>query len=205
MSNDIEHILSPPWHPQSNGAAERQVGVVKQNLRKYLLESKSSKLSVECQLQNFLFKSHNTPLSDNICPPGKIFKYEPRTNVSHFLKEKWTLASQVGVRGETQVQFPTKQPKNYQLGEKVYVWYPRSDNNYIEGEILSRVSTLIYKIKLKNGHVMSAHVDSIKKCTDPPLFYSNEQVNDQCLGDTGRPNLRRNRRSCYKEFFGRRN
>lgn len=83
--NLIEHKTSPQYHPQSNGIAERYVGIVKQNLKKYLLENKSS-LSIESQIQNFLFKSHVTPMSDNISPADKVFKYKPITLFSQMQK-----------------------------------------------------------------------------------------------------------------------
>lgn len=72
-ANDIIHTTSPPYHPQSNGAAERQVAIVKQNLRKTLVEAKGKCISIEVQLQNFLFKNHNTPLYDNLSPSEKIY------------------------------------------------------------------------------------------------------------------------------------
>ena len=41
-ANGIRHIVSPPYHPASNGAAERAVQVVKQALRKQVLDTESA-------------------------------------------------------------------------------------------------------------------------------------------------------------------
>lgn len=43
----------------------------------------------------------------------------------------------------------------------VFVWYPPTTNNYVEGNsegnIIDTVSKLIYKVHLFNGYVISAH------------------------------------------------
>ena len=49
--NGIEHVRSPPYHPSSNGLAERAVQTVKEGLKKML----------EVRLDQFLFKYRVTP------------------------------------------------------------------------------------------------------------------------------------------------
>ena len=52
-ANGIRHIVSPPYHPASNGAAERAVQVVKQALRKHVLDIRDSGRSSQHRLSNF--------------------------------------------------------------------------------------------------------------------------------------------------------
>ena len=35
--NGVKHTWTPPYHPSSNGAAERNVQIVKNNLKKHLI------------------------------------------------------------------------------------------------------------------------------------------------------------------------
>lgn len=38
--NGVKHVLVPPYHPASNGAAERTVQIVKRTLQKYFMSDK---------------------------------------------------------------------------------------------------------------------------------------------------------------------
>lgn len=85
-ANQIEHVLTPPYHPQSNGLAERSVGIVKMNLKKFLCDQ-TKKGTIADQIQNFLFNSHSTPLSDGSGSPSeKIFNYKLKTNLNPLQK-----------------------------------------------------------------------------------------------------------------------
>ena len=58
-SNGVKQTLTPPYHPASNGAAERSVQILKRNLEKQVLQSRDT-LAVSHKLANFLFTYRNT-------------------------------------------------------------------------------------------------------------------------------------------------
>ena len=58
--NGIKHTLVPPYHPQSNGAAERSALVVKEALVKQVLEGNKSG-SMKHRLVDFLLRYRTTP------------------------------------------------------------------------------------------------------------------------------------------------
>lgn len=85
--NGIVHVTSPPFHPQSNGLAERAVGLVKSNLKKSRLSH--NPLPIETQLLKFLQKSHTTPLSDcGKSPSELIFKFPIRDYFSQIKRSE---------------------------------------------------------------------------------------------------------------------
>ena len=80
--NGIKHTLVPPYHPQSNGAAERSVRVVKEALAKQVIQGTQG-VSMKHRLANFLFRYRTTPHSTTGVSPGELMmKRRLRTKLS---------------------------------------------------------------------------------------------------------------------------
>jgi transposase InsO family protein len=86
QSNGVKYTLTPPYHPSSNGAAERSVQIVKNGLKKHLLGEQRQvepKLSTQHQLDNFLLTFCSTPQIITGPYPAELFlKREVRTRFS---------------------------------------------------------------------------------------------------------------------------
>jgi hypothetical protein len=91
--NNIKVTKSPPYHPPSNGLAERGVRTIKDNLAKQHVDMLNSHLRgdlvnqskpvIEHHLINFLISYRNTPSSvTSVSPASLIFKHQPRTPLS---------------------------------------------------------------------------------------------------------------------------
>lgn len=85
--NNIKHTRTPPYHPISNGAAERLVQTTKRALLKQLLSDVAqNRESVQTGLDSFLMSYRNTPHSVTGSTPAQLFlKRQPKTKLS-FLK-----------------------------------------------------------------------------------------------------------------------
>ena len=80
--NGIKHTLVPPYHPQSNGAADRSVRVVKEALVKTVLEGNRAR-PVEHRLADFLLRYRTTPHSTTgVAPAEWLMKRRLRTRLS---------------------------------------------------------------------------------------------------------------------------
>ena len=71
--NGIKFTRVPPYHPASNGAAERSVHTVKVALTKQVLDGKASTLTVEHRLANFLILNRSTPHTVTGQSPAVLF------------------------------------------------------------------------------------------------------------------------------------
>lgn len=81
-NNGVKQTLTPPYHPASNGAAERSVQILKQSLTKQVLHSRD-KLSTSRKLATFLFTYRNTPHMVTGETPALMFlKRKPQTRLS---------------------------------------------------------------------------------------------------------------------------
>lgn len=64
--NGVRYMYTAPYHPASNGRAERMVRELKCALRK------QSQGTVACKVSRFLFKQHSTPHSETGRTPAEL-------------------------------------------------------------------------------------------------------------------------------------
>lgn len=82
--NGVKQTLVPPYHPASNGAAERSVQILKRALVKQVLDASGQpSISLQHRLSNFLLMYRATPHSVTGRSPAELFlKRELRTRFS---------------------------------------------------------------------------------------------------------------------------
>ena len=71
--NGVRFTRVPPYHPASNGAAERSVQSVKAVLTKQVLDGKANTLSLEHRLANLLILNRSTPHTVTGRSPAEFF------------------------------------------------------------------------------------------------------------------------------------
>ena len=159
-SNGIRHIKSAPYHPASNGLAERAVQVFKENFKRV-----SQSDSIQTRLSKFLMWYRLTPHSTTgIAPAELLFGRRPRS-VLDLIKPD--LSSKVQHKQETQKVHHDKGSKHRQFrnGDMVYVRDFTGHKDWLSGVVSEVKGPLSYHITIDDGRVFRRHVEQIRPRT----------------------------------------
>ena len=161
QENGIVHKCSPPYHPATNGQAERFVQELKKALR-----TKPSNVSEQAQVQRFLFSYRNTPHSTTHASPASLlFRNSPTTRLS-LLKPNF--ASQHRARRD---QEECISKKNFLVSESVSVLNTRNGTGpkWIPGVIMQHLGPASYIVQCgeQSKHVHSDHLRARPSNVDP--------------------------------------
>lgn len=188
-SNGINQLCSPPYHPESNGLAERGVQTVKRSLKSYFLSCKEQKLSIQDIVLNFLFKYRNTPCTvTGVCPSEVVLAYKPITLLSYckIKNDVEVKVTKYKLRkiAEKNDFINNEKCKHFDLkeGEKILYLNPNQSNTakWIEGFIRKRLSKSLYLIEV-NQRRFSAHRNQIKPFKKDMIELSeNSKLDSDC-------------------------
>ena len=153
--NGIMHKTSAPFHPQTNGLAERAVRTFKNAMKKM------SEGSIDTKISRFLFSYHNTPQSTTGTSPAQLlFHRRPRSHLDLLHPD---LNSHVQIKQSKQKEQYDSNKKLHQFksGEKVFVRNFLQGPKWLPGIICSSGPTS-YNVELSDHRVVRKHIDQIR-------------------------------------------
>ena len=166
--HNIKCTKSPPYHPQSNGLAERHVQIVKRIFKKMCLEETG--LSMSDKINKFLIYQRNTPSAANSRTPSEIvFAFKPVILLDSLNKNK-KVQFDLSTNKEIDLKEPPKKINvnrrimfsKYKVGEKVlYRNHWKQFVKWIPAKVLKVLSTLTYLISVSNN-VRYVHHNQLK-------------------------------------------
>ena len=158
-TNGIRHIRSSPYHPSSNGEAERFVRTFKEAMK----TGKSDGLTLTHRLQNFLLSYRTTPHTTTGTPPSELL-------MGRHLRTRWDL---LRPDVERQVQWrQSKQkdrhdlharPRCFSVGQSVMARNFRAGAAWVPGVIVQQLGPLTYLIEVSEGRLWKRHIDQVKQ------------------------------------------
>lgn len=164
--NNIRVMKSPPYNPSSNGQAERMVRVVKEGLKKFMLDPEMKGMNIEDVVSFFLFNYRNTCLDNGSFPSERLFNFKPKTLLdllnprSSFKKNLTT-----NEKAESVPVAPVKRDEidNLRPGDLVYFKNFKSTEirRWLEAKFLRRISSYTFQVSV-GGRVYLAHRNQIK-------------------------------------------
>ena len=170
LSNGIKHWKSAPYHPSSNGLAEKAVQIVKQGLKRMKDGTINDKLS------RLLFSYRITPHSTTGVSPGQLM-------MGRNLKTRFDLLKPDLVTRVEQKQQQQKKnhdahavSRQFLVEEEVYVRDFRQGHTWLQGKIVKCSGPVSYKVKLDNGQVIRRHEDHLRRRSTPALILTDDIV-----------------------------
>lgn len=162
--NGIKHITSAPYHPSTNGLAERFVQTFKEALK----SAKRDAGTVQHKLANFLMAYRNTAHSTTGVSPAEMFLGHPlrtrldmlKPNIARKVADKQ--AEQLKTRGAAKM-------REFAVGQKVAVRdYRSKPHKWVTGIIHAKTGPLSYQVKV-GGQIWRRHCDQLKDTAVNPV------------------------------------
>lgn len=167
--NGIKHITTVPFHPATNGLAERFVQTFKHSMKAMA----NSKLSISEKLANFLLSYRNTEHSTTGQTPSVLFMGRSLRSRLDLLKPD--LHRDVSKK-QSSLMKKQSPVRTFHEGQSVIARdYRHGNKKWQTGEIVSKTGPLTYTVRVPPGLIWRRHVDQL---LDSSTRHSTR--NDQC-------------------------
>ena len=157
-ANGIRHTTVAPYHPRSNGLAERFVQTFKASMKKMTDEGSS----LNKKLANFLLTYRKTPQSTTMEAPSMLLmKRIPRSKIDLITPD---LQRKVAKKQESQKKNFDRntRPKEFQEQETVWARNYRGSEKWLPGVIDKKTGPVSYQVQVK-GMRWRRHAEQLRK------------------------------------------
>ncbi|XP_053698542.1 uncharacterized protein K02A2.6-like [Sabethes cyaneus] len=159
----IVHIRTAPYHPQSNGQAERFVDTLKRGLRKIMPETQNS---ISRSLQIFLSAYRSTPnksAPDGLSPAEILMGRKHRTTLD-LLKPPVDFVLQKNQHMENQFnRHHGAKKRNFEKGDQVYASTLKHGKLvWLAGTVIERVGSVNYNVLLDGSRLIRSHTNQLR-------------------------------------------
>ena len=144
--NGIKPLLTLPYHPKSNGEAERAVQMFKSSLK--AREGENGDL--QTKLSWFLLYYRTTPITSTGLAPSKLF-------MNRRLRTRLDLLRPSAVERMKNYQEVTKQcadkkarSRSFEIGEKVFVENAKIQPKWLAATITKKIGSVMYQVQVNN-------------------------------------------------------
>ena len=155
-ANGIHHLTTAPYHPASNGLAERAVQIIKKGLKK------NKNGTFHTRLSRTLFSYRLTPqTTTSVSPAELLLKRRPRSKLD-LLRPNLTERVEKQQRSQKEQHDSHSREREFAIGTKVWVRNMQRGNKWLPGTILSKDGSVTYDVEMTNGRVRKCHTDQLR-------------------------------------------
>lgn len=176
--NGIQHATGAPYHPATNGLAERMV----QSLKNSIKADKSAR-SLQHKIDRFLFAYRRAPHATTGHSPAQLL-------FGRQLRSRLDLLTPLSVKREVDKKLlkdETRSLTSFTEGATVWVRNYRGGPKWVSGTVLERTGPLMYQVQV-NDYVWRRHAEQMRLgssevttsavAEEPPIQNGSEQPAD---------------------------
>ena len=161
--NGIKHVKSAPYHPASNGLAERFVQSLKQSLKASANDGRSLCQRLSSYLLTYRFTAHETT---GVPPCKLLFQRDLRTRLSLLQPsfEKSVLDKQ---SQQKSAHDRRSRSRAWIAGDRVMVRNHCEGPDWIPASVMEVIGPVTYLVETDRGQRWKRHADQIKDWLSP--------------------------------------
>ena len=157
--NGIKHVTSAPYHPSSNGLAERAVQVVKRGLRKV------TKGTMRSRLAKILFAYRLTPQTTTGISPGELLLgRRPRSRLDLLKPHTADRVERKQIQQKERHDLRAK-GRELKVGDNVFVRNYHRGERWLPGVIKRKTGPVSFVVQLTDGRDRRCHQDQLRRRT----------------------------------------
>ena len=155
--NGIKHLRSAPYHPATNGLAERFIQTFKRAMKAGMKE----KVQLKQCLENFLLTYRTTAHATTKETPCRLMMGRSLRTRLDFLRPN--LDSKVLSQQAQQKQYHDNhsRSRSFAVGDKILAKNFRSGPKWVPGTIVDCLSSVSYQVRVHEGMIWRRHVDHL--------------------------------------------
>ena len=146
--NGVKHVFSAPYHPSSNGQAERYVRIFKEMLRT-LKEG-----DVDTKLSRLLFRYRLTPQTTTGRSPAELLMNRQLRSPLSLMRPDL----EGRVRQKQQGRVGSRPDRVFEVGQEVLVINFGGNPKWLPGVVMVVLGAANFNIRLKDGRMVHRHV-----------------------------------------------
>ena len=178
--NGIKHTRTAPYHPATNGLAERFV----QTLKRAISAGREDARSSQHKLASFLLHYRTTPHSVTGQPPSVLLNNRSLKTVLDLIKPD--LSRQVQDQQELQKRaydHHAQERAEFNINDSVMIRVHRDNHQCWEpGKITEKISLVLFIVELQDGTRRHCHIDQLRK-----RLSDSDEPSNNCSDVSGQP------------------
>lgn len=159
-TNGVKHVRSAPFHPSTNGLAERFVQTFKHSLK-----ASKEPIPLQQRLDSFLLQYRNTPHSTTKETPAMLFLHRRLRTRLDLLKPSVKLTVEHAQKAQCSYRSFHAKDRDFHVGDSVLVRdYRRGEEKWKTGTVSSQSGPVSYMVQVDNSQSWKRHADQMLDC-----------------------------------------